>query len=1107
MSSVPSVEVLMESLYFAYRKAKADVYYRFRNPLALLAYETELENNIEALAYAIWNGDDSFFHNPNFTGSATFAPKGLARTPNFDNANTVFSSPSKSWNALIEKKSQSENKKIEAEYRLVSECGVGMHVLSALWVRFVGADIENQLFAGRPYANRIRRTRKSNDYNRFSIGTFDRYLDGYREWINNATDAMDRLITKNKDIVSFSTDASAYFHSIPTTILEDREFTKKYLTHKDEAWFERRLTKCMSIALKSWESNTLEALAINNSDKSQVTLGLPVGLSCSALIGNVILDGFDKDVLEQVKPEYYGRYVDDISIVMEGHEELNSPGSLWKWLGRRIENLEIGIKSKVSSDASEADSEDTLNNLEVAYYPFGRSTSALGSHRSQIGSLKVDFKVEKTHLLLADHSSGKRAVDALRNALQEKSSEWRLLSHLPANSKDIGPDMIAAFDTSGSPAVRSSQLKELSAQRGSVSLWLRDLEQLARLCDPGSWESHRAEFYKVIREQIFTPLNLFDYYGVVRRVLDLALLCGDSNEFSNLIASLKDAIDALEKHSQDVWHGSTGADLQSRPIVHWREALSKEIQEMVHCTSPSSLSLEEKRELIEVVSANIPWKPFPIQVVNPENIFFSLFKHDLAQLPFKELLAPTQLCTVNFQEWNPTSSDGSPLHDFSVHQSLEYWLHPVPDGATEMVLQRFNFLHGKFWTNILSNSQFEEVPEQERANYTQSNFCLPAIWFPTRPLSVTQAISWSSYLRYPSTNFPVTNQSTPVPREELSEWVRVLRGFSLERAISDETRATSDSLKNPIPPDFGVNGEKIFVPQPESSHSLNPRIAVASLNVDRARLNKALAGNPKLDFETYRNFSLFIDRVVSPLPEQRQPDYLLLPELALPAVWFESFAGHLASKHKMGLISGVEYQLATGNTVRNQIWVSLPTTVVGYPIAAIYKQDKQYPAHHEARKLREYRGQVLEPESSWNVPPIIWHGNFAFSLLICSELTNINYRSHLRGKIDTLFVSELNRDLKTFEALVESAALDIHAFVAQSNTREFGDSRIRGPMKDDYSRDIVRARGGLNDHFVVGQLSVTELRKFQSQNYAEHLFKPTPDGFREDFDPNREVIP
>ena len=1107
MSSVPSVEALTESLYFAYRKAKADVYYRFRSPLALLAYETELEYNIESLAYAIWNDDETFFRDPTFTGSATFAPKGLPRTPDFDNANTVFSSPSKSWNSLIERNLQLGKQKIDTEYRLVSECGIGMHVLSALWVRFVGTHIEDQLFAGRPYANRIRRTRKSNDYNRFSIGTFDRYLDGYREWINNATDAMDRLITKNKDIVSFSTDASAYFHSIPTTILENREFTDKYLTHKDEAWFERRLTKCMSIALKSWESNTLEALAIKNSDKSQVTLGLPVGLSCSALIGNAILDGFDKDVLEQVKPEYYGRYVDDISIVMEGHKGLESPTSLWKWLGHRIENLRIESKNKESAAELEVDSDDSLGDLVVSYYPFGSSSTSPRENISKIDSIKVDFKVEKTHLLLADRSSGKRAVDALRNALQEKSSEWRLLSHLPANSEDIGPDMIAAFDTSGSPAVRSSQLKELSAQRGSVSLWLRDLEQLARLCDPTSWESHRAEFYKVIREQIFTPLHLFDYYSVVPRVLDLALLCGDSSEFKELIASLKITIENLEAHSLDKWHGSESFNLQSRPLVLWSKSLSKAIQELVHCTAPSSLSIKEKEELINVVRDAFPWALGLTYAPNIDETFFSLFRCDLAQLPFKELLAPKQLCTVEFQKWSLKNSEDAAKVKSPVHESLSFWLHPLPILATKIILDRLEFLSGKFWRNILANSQFTEITDRDIESYKLLKLGLPAVWFPTRPLSVTQAISWSSYLKYPSVGSPDKRNDPSVTRKELSEWIRVLRGFSLERAISDKSRESSKALRIPVSPKFGVHEEKIFIPQTETSHSLNPRIAVASLNVNRDRLNKALAGKPVLDFETYRNFSLFLDRVVTPLPEQRRPDYLLLPELALPAVWFESFAGHLASKHQMGLISGVEYQIATGDTVRNQIWASLPTTVVGYPIAAIYKQDKQHPAHHEARKLREYRGQVLEPESSWKVPPIIWHGNFAFSLLICSELTNINYRSHLRGKIDTLFVSELNRDLKTFEALVESTALDIHAFVAQSNTREFGDSRIRAPMKNDYARDIVRARGGLNDHFVVGQLSVTELRKFQSQNYAEHLFKPTPDGFREDFDPDREIIP
>jgi len=97
--------------------------------------------------------------------------------------------------------------------------------------------------------------------------------------------------------------------------------------------------------------------------------------------------------------------------------------------------------------------------------------------------------------------------------------------------------------------------------------------------------------------------------------------------------------------------------------------------------------------------------------------------------------------------------------------------------------------------------------------------------------------------------------------------------------------------------------------------------------------------------------------------------------------------------------------------------------------------------------------------------------------------------------------------LNTFEALVDSAALDIHAYIAQSNTREYGDSRIRAPRKESHERDIVRVRGGLNDHFVVGQIEVNKLRNFQSWHFKNTDFKPLPDGFHENFDPSRESLP
>ena len=150
----------------------------------------------------------------------------------------------------------------------------------------------------------------------------------------------------------------------------------------------------------------------------------------------------------------------------------------------------------------------------------------------------------------------------------------------------------------------------------------------------------------------------------------------------------------------------------------------------------------------------------------------------------------------------------------------------------------------------------------------------------------------------------------------------------------------------------------------------------------------------------------------------------------------------------------------------------------------------------------------MKPEFPWKKPPIIQHGDFRFAVLICSELTNIKYRADLRGKIDALFVPEWNQDTESFNALVESAALDIHAYIIQCNDRQYGDSRIRAPFKDSWHRDILRVKGGITDYCVIGEIDINALRKFQSHySSPERPFKPVPDGFNEDMAFKRRTLP
>jgi hypothetical protein len=93
-----------------------------------------------------------------------------------------------------------------------------------------------------------------------------------------------------------------------------------------------------------------------------------------------------------------------------------------------------------------------------------------------------------------------------------------------------------------------------------------------------------------------------------------------------------------------------------------------------------------------------------------------------------------------------------------------------------------------------------------------------------------------------------------------------------------------------------------------------------------------------------------------------------------------------------------------------------------------------------------------------------------------------------------------NQDLETFSALVESASLDVHAYIALVNNRRFGDSRVRIPAKEEFERDVCRLRGGKNEHVVVAEIDISKLRAFQSRAMRwpdkSDPFKPVPEAFR-----------
>lgn len=340
----------------------------------------------------------------------------------------------------------------------------------------------------------------------------------------------------------------------------------------------------------------------------------------------------------------------------------------------------------------------------------------------------------------------------------------------------------------------------------------------------------------------------------------------------------------------------------------------------------------------------------------------------------------------------------------------------------------------------------------------------PAIAFPTRPIGLSDlTIAAPSLLHSP---------------------VR-LRGalFAFRGA-----RAQRDDGFGMMPPERDGAAPQLLV---GTKRKGNPRIAIPSLFTSDYDWIDAARGRPRLTRGRYERIHGLVNDMCR---GKAKPTYVVFPECSVPRRWAVPIAYKLAQQ-RISFVAGLEYRTSAAG-LHNEALVSLTTEWPWYPASMSYVQEKMAPAHDERRNLKKLGRLLYRPKIA--VAPVYVHGGFCFGLLICSDLTTAEHRIRFQGAIDALFVIEWNQDIETFGFLVEATAHDIHGYVVQVNNRRFGDSRVRVPRKIDYERDVVRVKGGISDYFVIAELEVNSLRKFQRKpkHGPNAQFKPLPIGYR-----------
>ena len=1006
----------LHDLGLAYRKAKVDLYYSSHASLDAIAdYEAELQANLTALLAKIQGEDELWVTQADFLGGWVLAAKSVDMLPDKPEGiynweqfrkqhgnGLIFSSPAEDWahacNLLAN--GGTKPKKPKAEFRVMARCSLDFHVLSTLWMLEVGHLFDAKLKAC-AYGNRLRRKQDRIGVNPLSLGSFEPYLKPFRDWRDRGIKAMRIALDADKEIVALTADVSSFYHELSPRFMLDPAFVVKVL-ELELSDTQSKLHRLFIQALLAWAANT------------PLKKGLPVGLPASAVVANVALVELDRIVEQQLAPLYYGRYVDDILLVMENGASFRSTAELWNWM-------------------------------------FARADGKLGwadEERKQIGfkpdylfDSQIRFANSKNKVFMLAGEPGRTLVDAIAHQIHERASEWRAMPRVPRSASHVGTDLLAATQSDGEAADNLRKADALTMRRAGFAIKLRDFEAYERDLLPDAWRAHRQAFFRAFVQHVLVLPQFFDLAVYLPRVIRLATACEDFEALRKILRALEQLctqlIDNCELGIKSCPSDSTppAAELMAR----WQTQIYTTVYESISAAFPPRMSKDGKAawqthmyEYSPVLDgyALLDWR---MSAKGFQAKQMRLFSFDLAHMPFRFIGLPQEMVAQR----------------------------GIPAKKTVVACA-----HAE---ELLPNAVLEGT--RHLAQWIRCKGLPHGLLFATRPYNLPEL-------------FILNNAAyDAAQRKTMRAVVLAVRGFTLGDAA----------------PTFDKHG---VLQIPDGQPQRRYGIAVSSWKTLMSSWTASVMRLPDPDADRYSRLCHLLDGVIGQPQHSR---YMVLPELALPAHWFIRIARKLQGRG-ISLITGIEYLHASKARVRNQIWAALSHDGLGFPSLMIYRQDKQRPALHEEQELQRLAGLDLKPDKPWKTPPILQHGDLRFSLLVCSELTNISHRAALRGKVDALFVPEWNQDTETFNALVESAALDIHAYIIQCNDRQYGDSRIRAPFKDSWQRDLLRVKGGISDYCVIGEIDVQALRAFQSSHRSPAKpFKPVPDGFEVDF--GRKVLP
>jgi hypothetical protein len=296
----------------AYRKLKSYVYYdktdlRLRECLAKFECSEGFQDNlkaVQAVADAKSPARDKRFKQWLSQIGCRVVPKKLSATTTGDDSAGKFITNVTSASA------------IEVEtVNYFFDGPIELHLIAVLWLMREGRHLDAK-FAPQCCGSRL--SPKLHNEDDDSLQLFTKYHEQYSRWRDTGIrKAKQLLVEERRNVAILGLDMKEYFYRVDLDFGEVREALQVAGVSGDEG----ALLDCIDAIGKAYRNCISALLARTHHELNESVIGLPIGLCSSLVLANWYLQEFDAEVLKSVRPAYYGRYVDDILLVVPAGQD------------------------------------------------------------------------------------------------------------------------------------------------------------------------------------------------------------------------------------------------------------------------------------------------------------------------------------------------------------------------------------------------------------------------------------------------------------------------------------------------------------------------------------------------------------------------------------------------------------------------------------------------------------------------------------------------------------------------------------------------------------------------------------------------------------------